>query len=151
MARELRGGGLLLREIAERMGVAVSTVGSWLTDPDGSRLRARKDGYRGVCEVCGAPTTGGNGYLAPRMCHRCNAIAAGERNKEQAAPQRALIEQLWAEGKTCREIGELLGWTGEYLIRGTGILRSRGYDLPLRNPGSSAAKRAHWAARKAAA
>ncbi|MGI8714570.1 MAG: hypothetical protein ACR2NR_15615 [Solirubrobacteraceae bacterium] len=32
-ARELRGQGLLLREIAVALGVAVATVSGWLDDP----------------------------------------------------------------------------------------------------------------------
>src|SRR5438105_15759202 len=50
LARELRGRGLRLREIADELGVAISTVDSWLNDPGGERLRARKDSYRGRCE-----------------------------------------------------------------------------------------------------
>jgi hypothetical protein len=72
MARELRGRGLRLREIADELGVAVSTVDSWLNDPGGLRLRARKDSYRGRCERCGAATDGSSGRAqAPRLCSRC--------------------------------------------------------------------------------
>lgn len=71
-AFRLRGDGLLQREIAARMGVKLSTVNSWLTDPDGSRHKARKQSYVGSCEDCGAPT---NGYAgkgkACRLCREC--------------------------------------------------------------------------------
>lgn len=71
-ARELRDSGLLLREIAERMGAAVSTVDAWLNDPSGAKLQARKDSYAGVCEWCGAPTDGSNGRdRAPVVCMEC--------------------------------------------------------------------------------
>lgn len=60
-ARELRSEGLLFREIAEVMGVAASTVDAWINDPGGSKLRSRKDGYRGECDTCGGPTDGSNG------------------------------------------------------------------------------------------
>jgi HNH endonuclease len=72
LARELRGRGLRLREIADELGVAISTVDSWLNDPGGERLRARKDSYRGRCERCGAATDGSGGRAhAPRLCSRC--------------------------------------------------------------------------------
>lgn len=71
-ARELREQGLTQREIARRMGYAKQTVNAWFSDPDGSKLRARKDSYRGTCEECDGPTTGCNGKdQAPRFCHQC--------------------------------------------------------------------------------
>lgn len=71
-ARRFRDEGLLLREIGERMGVAVQTVHDWLNDPNGTKLRARKDSYRGTCQYCGEPTMGGNGPTkAPRQCTAC--------------------------------------------------------------------------------
>jgi hypothetical protein len=61
-----------LREIAAELGVAISTVDSWLNDPGGQRLKARKDGYRGLCERCGAATDGSGGRgQAPRLCSNC--------------------------------------------------------------------------------
>lgn len=73
-ARRLRDSGLLFREIAERMGVAVSTVDAWINDPGGVRLKARKDSYRGECRDCGAQTDGSNGLDgAPERCHPCTA------------------------------------------------------------------------------
>lgn len=71
-AARLRNQGLYAREIAERMGVATSTVSSWLCDPDGSQLKARKDGYRGICEECGGQTDGSEGAAkAPTRCMDC--------------------------------------------------------------------------------
>jgi predicted transcriptional regulator len=72
VAVELRSQGLGMREIAERMGCARSTVNDYLHDPGGHRLRARKDSYRGVCEQCGGVTNGSNGPdRAPRVCADC--------------------------------------------------------------------------------
>ena len=71
-ARQLRAEGLLLREIAERFGIAVSTASDWINDPDGSRLRARKASYAGTCAECGGPTDGSEGPgRAPRRCMEC--------------------------------------------------------------------------------
>lgn len=72
VALSLRNEGLLQREIAERMGCSVKTVNAWLTDPDGSKLKARKDGYRGTCTECGGQTDGSNGSAAaPSVCAEC--------------------------------------------------------------------------------
>lgn len=72
LARELRSRGLRLREIAAELEVAISTVDSWLNDPGGERLKARKHSYRGRCERCGAATDGSSGRAhAPRLCSRC--------------------------------------------------------------------------------
>jgi hypothetical protein len=68
-AQRLRADGLKIREIGERMGASTSTVSDWLHDPDSSRLKARKDFYRGFCQRCGAQTDGSNGRgRAPLVC-----------------------------------------------------------------------------------
>jgi hypothetical protein len=36
-------------------------VRSYLADPDGRKSAQRKAVYRGVCEICGQPTSGGDG------------------------------------------------------------------------------------------
>jgi hypothetical protein len=73
-AQRLRAEGLLLREIAERMNAAISTVHAWLSDPDLSKQRARFASYAGTCIDCGAPTCGHNGPKAkpPERCVPCN-------------------------------------------------------------------------------
>jgi hypothetical protein len=73
-ARRLRDQGLLLREIAERMGVAIQTVHAWLSDPGGEKLAARKKSYGGTCSECGAPTEGSNGPANPAA--RCLACSS---------------------------------------------------------------------------
>lgn len=72
-AQELRAQGLLVREIAEEMGVAIQSVSAWLNDPDRSKEIARKKTYAGTCEDCGAATTGTASGLdrAPRWCKDC--------------------------------------------------------------------------------
>lgn len=71
-AAAMRARGMTGSQIAEAMGVRPKTVYSWLDDPDGSKLAARKDSYRGTCEECGGPTDGSYGPgKAPRVCLTC--------------------------------------------------------------------------------
>jgi transposase len=71
-ARELREQGLPVRVIADRLGVRPKTVYVLLSDPDGSKLKARKDSYRGRCGECGKATDGSNGSAqAPELCRDC--------------------------------------------------------------------------------
>ncbi len=61
--------GLAAQEIADQVGLAVSTVHKYRRDPDGERERAWREGYRGRCGVCGRPTSGSAGPgRAPRWC-----------------------------------------------------------------------------------
>src|SRR4051812_22570863 len=76
-AARLRAQGLVVREVASRLGISRSYANLLLLDPDGSRDRRRKDGYGGVCESCGARTDGSNGRAkAPAVCARCAAADA---------------------------------------------------------------------------
>jgi transcriptional regulator with XRE-family HTH domain len=133
LAGEFRAQGLLLREIAERMGVAIQTVDAWLNDPDGSRLRARKATYRGSCERCGVPTDGSNGPNRPsRYCFECwTGVISPEINRQKAKPHREAVEKAWASGKTCREMAATFGWAPSDLAM-ISKLRARGYNLPHR-------------------
>jgi Homing endonuclease associated repeat len=102
LARELRARGMRLREIAAEFGVAISTVDSWLNDPGGERLRARKESYRGRCEQCGAPTDGSGGRAsAPRLCVACFRAQPHSLERAQrlrgGAPQRYSDRQLLEE------------------------------------------------------
>jgi hypothetical protein len=89
--------GLTTREIADRLGLAPSTINIYRRDPDGSLHRRRLDGYRGRCRGCGAPTTGSGGPGgAPHWCRRC----AGERRR------------LWTEERILAAIREWAAETG---------------------------------------
>jgi hypothetical protein len=57
----LAGRGLGSEEIADRLGLARSTVNKYRRDPDGERERARRGRYRGRCRGCGRPTRGSDG------------------------------------------------------------------------------------------
>jgi transposase len=64
--------GLSGKEIAQRMGRSHATIRGYFYDPDASKARALKERYRGQCESCGAPTSGGDGPGRPRpRCIRC--------------------------------------------------------------------------------
>lgn len=92
-ARELRREGLMLREIAARMGVSIQYVGDLLNDPDRSRAKARRAVYA-TCMICGRPADGSNGRRDEAVCQRC-------RDQERAWPQ-AVIDHL----NRCYERGE---------------------------------------------
>lgn len=71
-ARQLRDQGLLLREIAEIAGAAISTVDTWLNDPGYNKRRKRRGRYAAPCEVCGEPTDGSGGRANQRFrCMNC--------------------------------------------------------------------------------
>jgi hypothetical protein len=70
-AAELKAEGLNGVQIAERMGLSRSYAAELLTDPEGHVVRARKDSYRGTCELCGNPTDGSDGPNAPKVCFEC--------------------------------------------------------------------------------
>jgi hypothetical protein len=111
LARELRARGLRLREIAEELGVAISTVDSWLNDPGGDRLRARKDSYRGRCERCGAATDGSGGRAqAPRLCASCfraqpHSLERAQRLGRGSSARRYSDRELLAAVRRADELG----------------------------------------------
>lgn len=84
--------GLSVNEIARRLGRTPATVRAYIYDPDGSKARRVKDGYRGVCGSCGAQTTG-EGPDRPRpLCAQCNG-------RQTAKWEKSLIEaalRAWA-------------------------------------------------------
>jgi hypothetical protein len=68
----LAGRGLGSEEIADRLGLARSTVNKYRRDPDGERERARREQDRGRCRGCGRPTRGSDGPgRAPEWCPDC--------------------------------------------------------------------------------
>lgn len=82
-AQRLRALGYTGVEIAAIFNVANSTASAWLNDPDGSKLKRRKDSYHGTCVGCGKRTNGHDGPgRAPSLCVRCTGAAirtTGER------------------------------------------------------------------------
>lgn len=75
-AQRLRAEGLLLREIAERMGSRLKTVSSWLNDPDLSRHRAKLAGYSQPCAECGGPVSAQSRENVSKTCRACLTVTA---------------------------------------------------------------------------
>ena len=113
--------------------------------------RCRKDEYLEPCAKCGAPCNP-RSNSAGKHFKSCAQDLSTQRNREIAAPKRKLIERLWSEGLPARQIAERAGWsTASPATTYIAAMRSRGYDLPVRNRGSSEAnKQRHATARKAA-
>ncbi len=128
-AKRLRAEGLMLKEIAERLGRPRSTVHAAVTDIN-ARRRAYKrawdrEHYRGTCERCGGLTAHRHRV---RLCWPCDL----ERRAESVHPRATRIVAWWAEGRTLAEIGERLGWSRNHLGNEMHALRAKGYDLPYR-------------------
>jgi len=64
--------GLSVAQIAQRLGRAPATVRAYLYDPDGSKARRVKEGYRGECSRCGAQTSGCGPGRSRTVCAGCN-------------------------------------------------------------------------------
>jgi transcriptional regulator with XRE-family HTH domain len=96
-AQDLRAQGLLVREIAERMGVKRSTAQSWLSDPDRSKALRRRARYSQPCIDCGAPTDGSGGFAQRRT--RCSACSDRYRHDQRhwTPDQIVAVLQQWAE------------------------------------------------------
>lgn len=95
-AAALKTEGLNVLQVAARLGISRSYSYELLTDPEGRKIRGRKDSYRGTCKTCGAATDGSNGRSAPDRCSECHANRHAERN--------ARIFAAWEAGETARAI-----------------------------------------------
>jgi hypothetical protein len=98
-AAELREQGYSVTSIGRLMGISRSYASGLLTDPDGSKDRARKESYGGVCEECGGPTSGAEGPAhVARWCYHCGTqkhrSAVCEPSDDAAYEDRALLDAL---------------------------------------------------------
>jgi hypothetical protein len=72
LAQHHRQQGWSIAQIAHLLDRAPATVRGYLHDPTAAKAKARKAGYAGRCERCGAPTSGADGKRrTPRHCQRC--------------------------------------------------------------------------------
>lgn len=70
--RQLREDGFTHQEIADVLGISRGYVRDLIYDPDGSRARARKSGYRRPCPECGTLMDGSDGRTnGPKLCGVC--------------------------------------------------------------------------------
>lgn len=103
--RVLRADGVTHRAIASQLGISRSYASELDVDPDGSRARARKDSYQGVCIDCGGPTTGGEGVSQqPRRCDAC------QRAYQRSDEGRAAVT-YWTRD---RIVEAIRWWVNEY-------------------------------------
>lgn len=145
----LQAEGLTRAEVAARLGTTYRAVAGILEDPDGSRQRARRTHYQGVCERCGAPTDGSNGKSsAPTICKACAPEVYGPQysaaKSGQGPVQAAVLAALRAGPMRFMEISRAIGKPHEYMgqllqrLVAQGLIErpSRGvYRLPERTDG----------------
>lgn len=99
--------GMTLREVAAELGIAVSSVRNVLNDPDGSKQRARRARYRGICIDCGAATDGSNGYgKASQRCGSCRRVYEG-------SEEARLAKTIWTRDLILARIREWAEIHGE--------------------------------------
>jgi len=107
-ARELRSQGLVLREIAEQLGVSSRTVVRWLNpeqaERDRQRSRQAKHTRRRPCERCTAPLAYDR---AGGLCALCLHGDAHQRVERVAA--------LYQDGHEPREIARNVGLSQGYV------------------------------------
>lgn len=98
LAHQLREQGLQRKEIAARLGITIHAVHDYLHDPDGSKKRARIEGYgkRHPCVDCGAPTSGAAGLT--RTAQRCSSCRKRVEREGRFWTRERIIEaiQRWA-------------------------------------------------------
>jgi transposase len=120
-AAALYADGFGCARIAKELGVSKSTIQRWVIPGEKERDRARalkwKDDNRAR-----------NRERDRKFRLRTEMPYDRFLRKFRHQRRRALVERLWAEGLTAREIGEELGQKPV----NTSVLRTLGYDLPHR-------------------
>jgi hypothetical protein len=137
-AQRLRDEGLLLREIAEEMGLSGTRAAWRLVNPErvheqelarnAYKRQWEKEAPRGNCEDCGDELGIDSARRGHRTCRTCYELRRAEVVDERA---RRIVE-WWAEGLTLKEIATKLGWTLGHIAQEFDRLREKGYDLPYR-------------------
>jgi len=129
--------------IAAALEVSVSTVASYLSDPDGSKARARKTLYRGTCSACGRSTNRGR---RPRpgdafVCARCDDDSRRLWTRDRVtAALRSWQEQTgewpssydWTTDRNTRQrrLNSGRAETRERAVRGEALLEAGDYPDP---------------------
>jgi hypothetical protein len=126
----LRALGATNAETASAMGVSYSYVRHLVSDPDGTKVRARKARLAGVCADCGGPTRY-RGASSARRCAACvgaellpcgtvAAYARGCRCPACRAANAAHAREMWRRHPAIREANR------RRMARRTGSARPRG-------------------------
>lgn len=87
----MRRQGVPFKEISARLGIKRTNASALYNDPDGSKARARKQSYRGVCVECGGPTDGGNGPKNTPM--RCKWCVRGVAVQDRVTPSQPSVRR----------------------------------------------------------
>lgn len=103
-AQRLRAEGLKFREIAERMGLPISTVDSYINDPDRAKQQARFARYGGTCPQCGGPRKGHHGLKITdeNWCQKCRT--SEPHSVERARRNGAGKPRRWSDEQILRAI-----------------------------------------------
>jgi hypothetical protein len=77
----LREQGLSGLQIARELGISRSYAYELLDDPDGLKVKARKERYAQPCVDCRAPTSGSEGRREDARCQSCAAAKSGREKR----------------------------------------------------------------------
>lgn len=126
-AQRLRAEGKTYREIGERLGICTTTAYAYLNPA--KRGQWGRKWYRRHLIEC--PQCGGKMHPKSSLCAEC---------RSEDVHRRALqIEEWWAEGLTCPEIMQRLGWSKGHISIEINRLRNCGYNPPYRRKDKVAA------------
>lgn len=67
----MRAQGMMFKDIGQALGISTSLAHDYYSDPDGSKVRARKERYAFPCVECGAKTNPGGTDRGTGMCDSC--------------------------------------------------------------------------------
>jgi hypothetical protein len=120
LARHYRERGDSIAQIARLLDRAPATVKGYLHDPTGEKAKARKAGYAGTCDRCGAPTSGADGKdRAPRHCQRCKPQSRPRWTREAVrGAHRFWLEQFGF-------VASSVDWSGTHARRRGGAALER--------------------------
>jgi hypothetical protein len=137
--------GLLIAEIAGRLGRSPATVKAYLYDPTGAKAREVKARYRGICRGCGGVTQPRNGKGdAYEYCKNCHPGAIAARWTREGV-RDAMLEWRDRFGK----LPSSYEWSRTQARRRGGAALERLQDGGWPSPGTVTDLYGTWAAARA--
>jgi hypothetical protein len=121
--------------VALRFGATCSakTVADYLWDPTGAKAAARKAAYRGVCEQCGEPTSGGDGPGRARaLCQRCKHTRHDSRARRHTPESITATLRSWRAAEGAWPTSTQLSRTAMARRGGEHLARYERYGLAAR-------------------